>query len=315
MKLKLDFNIDPFPFQFSHKENALLIGSCFSEEMTNHFASSGFNVLGNPFGTLFHPLAIANCLKASISNDNNVEVYQRDDVFFSWDSASKIYGASESELISKVLAARSSVRERLTNAKLLVVTFGTAWGYYHASNGMVVGNCHKASQSTFEKQLTSIEEVQVVWKELIAQLKTINPDLHVVFTVSPVRHKKDGLAENNRSKARLIESVHSLCELTDVHYFPAYEILIDELRDYRFYASDLVHPSKEAVEYIWEAFSKSLFNKEALELIKEISSIYTGLIHRSLFPASEADKKRREGLEERKSQLIKNYPTIQWPQT
>jgi len=248
MDFKLNFEPAPSALKLVHSDSIVSIGSCFSEEMSNKLAGVCFRVFENPFGTLFHPDALLNVLEASIFDSENVDSVQRDDLFFSWDSSSKIYAKSEQELRTIILQRRKETKKSLSDAKLLIVTFGTAWKYAHKQLNRTVGNCHKEQVSNFTKELASIESMQNSWTSLLQDLKIQFPNLQVLFSVSPVRHKKDGLIENNQSKARLIELVHSLVKQNNhCHYFPAYEIVIDELRDYRFYAEDLVHPNSLAI--------------------------------------------------------------------
>ena len=310
MKLKLDFTVDKSHIDFTYHDSALLIGSCFSDEIGQHFKKNGFRAEINPFGTLFHPTAIANVLKASVEESTDVSVYQREDLFFSWDAASKIYAFSEAELIQEIIETRKKVRQQLLQARLLVVTFGTAWQYTHQTTNEVVGNCHKAPQDTFSKTLASVEDMHAHWKALIAGLKALNPSLEIVFTVSPVRHIKDGIVENNRSKARLIELAHGLVENHQLHYFPSYEILIDELRDYRFYQPDLVHPSDEAVGYVWKAFVDYSVSRDTMEIMKERSRILSVLNHISLHPESKADIEGKDKAKKELELFKGKYPEV-----
>lgn len=310
MEFKLNFEIPKSDFDLTHKDSIILIGSCFSDEMAGHFSNSGFKVESNTFGTLFHPAAIANVLNSSIDRAKHVNIFERDNLYFSWDSASKVYGLTEDELKSNVLDLRESFRYKLLNARLLIITFGTTWGYRHKSLNSIVGNCHKAPASEFERELSEIDELLAEWKKMIAKLNEFNPNLKIVFTVSPVRHEKDGLVDNNRSKARLIELAHALCEFENVSYFPSYEILIDELRDYRFYAEDLVHPNKLAIEYIWNKFSDTFFTDDTLKLIEEIKSIKTALAHKSLHPDSVVNQERIIAIEKKKAELLARNPDV-----
>lgn len=293
MKLILDFAVEKSHIDFTYRDSAILIGSCFSDEIGQHFTQNGFRVEINPFGTLFHPTAIANVLKASIKESTDVSIYQRDDLFFSWDAASKIYAFSETDLIQKIIETRQKLRAQLLKSRLLVITFGTAWQYALSETNQLVGNCHKAPQNLFLKGLTSVEEMHAQWQPLITQLKALNPSLEIVFTVSPVRHIKDGIVENNRSKARLIELAHTFVGEYQLNYFPSYEILIDVLRDYRFYQSDLVHPSDEAVNYVWKSFAECMMHPETLELMSQRSRLLAVLNHASLHPGSRADKESK----------------------
>ena len=310
MKLKLDFTIDKSHIDFTYHDSAVLIGSCFSDEIGQHFMKNGFRAEINPFGTLFHPTAIANVLKASIDESTDVSIYQRDDLFFSWDTASKIYAYSEAELMEKIIETRQKLREQLLNGRILVITFGTTWQYALSETNHVVGNCHKAPQHLFSKTLTYGEKMHAQWKSLIVQLKTLNPSLEIVFTVSPVRHIKDGIVENNRSKARLIELAHTLVSEHQLSYFPSYEILIDELRDYRFYQSDLVHPSDDAVNYVWDSFAEYILDSETMERMNQRSRLLAMLNHTSLHPRSKADVESKANARMELEMFKSKYPEV-----
>jgi len=311
MEFKLNMNIDPIGLDVSHGDDIVLMGSCFSDEMSNHFIDSGLNVLSNPFGTLFHPLAIANVMNAALSSSREVDILQRNDIYLSWDSGSKLFAFSESELSAQIEARRKKLRKTLSKAKLLVVTMGTAWGYRNIELNKIVGNCHKSVPEVFEKELSSVDEMLNSWTVLLTTLKELNPELTVVFTVSPIRHKKDGLVENNRSKSRLIELVHQL-EGENRFYFPSYEVLIDELRDYRYYTSDLVHPNKDAIAYIWNAFKKYLFLENQIVRMDQVKKLNAMLHHISIHKGSEEDKRRIQNAQRKRKDLAANHPGIYW---
>jgi hypothetical protein len=311
MKLKLDFNFPSLSGNIKYDDSVVLLGSCFSDSMTSHFQYSGFNALSNPFGTLFHPIAIANTIKASLTNSTEVIVLERDGILFSWESGSKIHAYSKEDLKLKVIAARTELKNHLEKANLLVITFGTSLGYRNLELNQIVGNCHKQPSELFEKELSSFDEMAKTWTEVVKEIRAVNYLIKIVFTVSPVRHKKDGLVENNRSKARLIELSHSIIG-DNASYFPSYEILIDELRDYRFYAKDFLHPSGEAVEYIWEKFKDYLFNDETQELIAKIEKVKSLINHKSLHPNSAADQVRIQKAKEQQLLLSSKYPSIYW---
>lgn len=311
MEFHLKTAINNFDFNLNFESNIVLMGSCFSDEMDRFFRNGGLTTLSNPFGTLFHPLAIANCIESSINEDESVEVYQRDDLFFTWEASGVVYAETETELREQVLSRRKALRNALKSNSLLLVTFGTSWGYRLKESNRIVGNCHKKSQDSFQRELSTTDEMIKHWRSLYDALKKFNPKLKLVFTVSPVRHKKDGLIENNRSKARLIELVHSLVS-EDIFYFPAYEIVLDELRDYRFYTKDLVHPNEIAVEYVWERLSHAIFSEKQLLVMKKVANLKTTMAHKSLFPNSKEDKARVEKANELRTQLSYEYPLIQW---
>lgn len=312
MKLKLDFNIEDSSVKLDHSDRIILMGSCFSTEIASKLEVNGFQVSSNPFGTLFHPEAIANVIQSSIHDNSNIDCIQTDDIFHSWDSAGTVFGLSRMDLEQKVLGLRRELKSALATSKFLVITFGTALGYHHNELSKIVGNCHKIKQDNFTKSLSSVDSMLDTWRQLVVSLKAFNPELELIFTVSPVRHKKDGLIENNRSKARLIELVLQLTEEKSANYFPAYEIVIDELRDYRFYNEDLVHPNNSAVDYVWGAFEKSYCSKETISLSNEIKRIKLSENHTSLYPNSNADNRMKATLEKKKEELILSHPYLKF---
>ena len=311
MKFKLDFPIKPIDLKLTFAKEVLLIGSCFSDEMGASFRSSGFHVCDNPFGTIFHPAAIARVLSDAINDVLSVDLLTRGDLYFSWGASGKLYATDEGVLRKKVLSTRQEIKKILSEAELAVITFGTAWAYVLNDSGKIVANCHKVPQDRFSRKLSEVNEMVSEWQNLVKQIKELNPDIQIIFTVSPVRHVRDGLVENNRSKARLIELVHSLSE-DQVHYFPSYEILIDELRDHRYFASDLVHPSKEATAYVWERFKEYLFDTNTAEAVVSVEKVKRSMAHKSLYPGSAEEVKRREALMHAKDILESDYPGVNW---
>lgn len=296
-------------FSISHNEKIVLIGSCFSDEMAGRFSDAGFNVNANPFGTIFHPSAIANVIGESIDQSTSVNQLQRDDVHFAWEASSKLYGNNAEELKSRIIESREILRNDLQENAVLIITFGTAWAYWSKELDRVVGNCHKASSELFNRELSTRDEIIGEWKFLLAKLKELNPSLKIIFTVSPVRHAKDGLIGNNRSKAELISAVHELC-VGSINYFPSYEIVIDELRDYRFYAEDLVHPSKLAVDIVFNRFGDTYFNEQTIQLCLDVRKVKSLIGHKSLFPGTKADEERSVKAEQLKQKLIAQHPEI-----
>ncbi len=235
-------------------DRVIFLGSCFSENIGAKLQYFGFDALINPFGTLFHPLAIAELLD---EQDRPLRILNREGLFFTYETHSELRAKSESELCEMFEQKQVLLRAYLQKSKLLVITFGSAWGYY--LNGSIVANCHKMPARFFEKKLSALEEMHCHWRNVLRALKAKFPDLEVMFTVSPVRHTRDGMIENQRSKARLLELVHTL----EASYFPAYELMLDDLRDYRFYEADMIHPNALAVDYIFEAFAKQRINESA----------------------------------------------------
>ncbi len=320
MDFHLPFSIPSADFKIQHGDRIALLGSCFSDSMQAHFLRSGFDVLSNPFGTIFHPTALANSIEFSLNQSKVPRIFQRGELYFCWDSASVIYGNSETEVRSKFDVQRAVFADYLQSSKCLLITFGTAWGYELIEQNFVgtpdqqsvVANCHKMPVTNFQKKLMSVAEEWSRWQTLILALKAVNPELRLIFTVSPVRHKKDGLVENNQSKARLIELVHRLVESTNVSYFPAYEIVIDELRDYRFFKEDRVHPTDEAVQYVWNRFEETYFNEETVEIAKRVRNLKRTFDHQTLHPDSEETKRHLLLSQEKLAEFKVDFPMIWW---
>lgn len=312
MKFKLDFSFPPLKSSFKHGDKFLLLGSCFADEMYDPLTNSGFETISNPFGTLFHPLAIAYVVEQSLKDATEIDILERNGIFFAWEAGARIFGYSKEALTEKIIQKRKDLKATIASSKCILFTFGTGWGYTHTVHDRVVGNCHKVMSDSFVKALTEVSEMTNRWEKLINLIKSINPEVEIILTVSPVRHKKDGLVENNRSKARLIEMVHQICEKTEVPYFPAYEIVIDELRDYRFFASDMVHPSKEAVQYVWGVFEDFAFTEETTKLMKKVRGLNQSLAHKSLHADSEENKSHIRKTQANKASLFTEHPSIYW---
>jgi hypothetical protein len=312
IKLKLDFDFPDSEFEIKHSDSISLMGSCFSDEIGNHFKSNGFKTISNPFGTIFHPIPLAQNMLDSLNGKAQEQIYHRKDLFFSWDAAENIFDYSAEGIAKKMESLRNQVQAELTAANVLFITFGTGFEYRSTENQEVVANCHKAPGDLFVKSLTPLSELVSIWESALTTLRKINPTLQIVFTVSPVRHSKDGLMENNRSKARLFELISNLEENSNCHYFPAYEIVVDELRDYRFYKSDGVHPNNQAVEYVWNSLTEKMMADETRQLCQKVLSFRKAENHRTLHENSEESKLFQKKHQENLAKFLKDNPTISW---
>ena len=239
MKLQTIVDIKPSEWKIGYEDKILMLGSCFSDEIGEQMQQRFLHVTCNPFGTLYNPLSIAQALQMN----DTPELIEHDGLWHSMAHHGSFSRATREEAEQAVRASMETMQSALAEATVVIVTFGTAWVYER--NGEIVGNCHKLPENQFHRRRLSVEEIVAAWKPILDRY----PDKHWLFTVSPIRHIKDGLHENQLSKATLLQAVEQLGD-----YFPSYEILLDELRDYRFYADDLVHPSSLAVNYIWERF-------------------------------------------------------------
>ncbi len=263
--------------KIGYDSRVLLLGSCFVENIGNKLDHYKFPSLLNPFGILFHPVAISDFLE-KVKSDS---VFTEENVFFhnerwhSFRAHSALSSPSRGTLLRELNAAVKKTHSFLREATHVIITPGTAWGYRYKQSGEVVANCHKLPQVNFNKELL---EVQEPLRQAVELVRAVNPGVAVIFTVSPVRHLRDGFIENQQSKAKLISAVHEvIASGENLHYFPSYEIMMDELRDYRFYAEDMLHPAPVAIDYIWERFAESWMTQETMGVLKKIETIQKGL--------------------------------------
>ncbi len=278
---KLDFNVDPCDEKISVHDKILMLGSCFSSEMGSKLRDNKFDVLSNPFGTLYNPISIFRAMELSITGNQQVDTVNHQDIWYDWDAHSIISGLSKSELIDKSLNAREKTRNRLKKANWIIITPGTSIVYAIESEARIVANCHKRPSQTFSRQMLLPTEIIESFGRFHQLVMESNPNVKFIFTVSPVRHVKDGLITNNQSKATLLLVIKHLTEtLPNCFYFPSYEIVIDELRDYRFYLKDMIHPNEQAIDYIWNKFVESYFDKKASEWISKWNRFQKDIQHR-----------------------------------
>ncbi len=253
--------------QIDYHSNVLLLGSCFVENIGDKFNYFKFQSLQNPFGILYHPKAI----ESLIFNSINEKEYDESDIFYHnerwhcFDAHSDLSSPSKEELLSNLNDAIKQTNQQINKSTHVVITLGTAWTYRFIETDTIVANCHKVPQKKFLKQIQSVKSIIESLEAIIELIKSVNPKVSILFTVSPIRHIKDGFVENTQSKSHLISAIHQVVEpRNNVHYFPSYEIMMDELRDYRFYAEDMLHPNKIAINYIWECFQKVWISSESM---------------------------------------------------
>lgn len=280
-------------FALNHKQLILSMGSCFSENIGEKLSEQKFQIDVNPFGILYNPASIASSLRILI----NDRCFTQDDLFFregsmhSYAHHSRFSHPEAGECLKRINERIALSASRLQSLDCLMITFGTAYVYRLKKDGEIVANCHKMPENLFNRSRLSVDEIVDDWKSLIEQLYTLNPALKILFTVSPIRHLKDGAHGNQLSKAILLLAIEKLNQIfPNISYFPAYEIVLDELRDYRFYAADMAHPSDIAVQYLWKRFCEAYFNAETRTLINQWNKIKTALNHRPLQTESTAYK-------------------------
>jgi len=318
MNFHLDFLIHPPDNQINYSEKILLIGSCFTEHIGSSLKRLKFPVLMNPNGILFDPLSITESLTDYINRKKFTEkdLNRREDIWFSWKHHGRFSGTDKSKLLNNINESIEEAHGFLKNAKWLILTFGTAYSYQLiGENYLPVANCHKIPQSNFSKKLLSIEEIQTALDNCFHQLRNFNPDLNIILTVSPVRHIKDGIIENNRSKARLLEAAHHLEEkFSRIYYFPAYELVIDVLRDYRFFESDLVHPNQQATGFVFNNFLNNFFDKETREIATELEKIISSTEHKPFHKDAQEYKRFIKNTMEKIDKIVARHPWLNFDQ-
>ena len=275
-----------------HSKKIVMIGSCFSENIGEKLISRKFNVNLNPFGILYHPLAISAAIKRMIESKpfNSDDLKFENDRYISFYHHGKFNHTDQQTILNNINDAFERGRKQLLKADYLFITWGTAYGYSHKeSDSSIVANCHKIPANQFNKKLLQPDEIIKEYQQLFNRLIEISPDFKIIITVSPVKHLKDGLIDNNISKSILLFAANQLkSSVKNTSYFPAYELVHDDLRDYRFYAKDMAHPSQEAVEYIWDFFKKTYWNESTLSLNNKIEDILNAIQHRPLHPENKA---------------------------
>ncbi|WP_299016342.1 GSCFA domain-containing protein [uncultured Polaribacter sp.] len=300
--------------QISYQSKILLLGSCFSENIGSKLHYYKFDTTINPFGILFHPKAIETFITKAISKTETKEseLVFSNEFWHSFNAHSSFRNSDKTELSKNLNLILADTFKELTTTSHVVITLGTAWVYRFLESKQLVANCHKIPQKNFTKELLSIEEVTTSLQKIISLLKSINKDINVIFTVSPIRHLKDGFIENTLSKSHLISGIHKTINTVtkNVFYFPSYEIMMDELRDYRFYKEDMLHPNKVAINYIWEKFVATWVTTSAEKTMLKVDTIQKGLIHKPFNPNSEQHQKFLKHLKAKILELEQEMPTI-----
>lgn len=313
MNFRTQISLSKSNIQIDYSSRVVLLGSCFAENISEKFSYFKFQHTVNPFGIIFNPVSIQKNIERIIQKN----YFTEDDVFFyndlwhCFDVHSELSNVNKQELLDALNALIDSTFLELQNATTCIITYGTSWVYRNNESGKVVANCHKVPQKEFSKELLSIAEIEESISKSISLIHSINPDCTFIFTVSPVRHLKDGFVENQLSKAHLISAIYNSQPVTrNSHYFPSYEIMMDDLRDYRFYSEDMLHPNQVAIDYIWQQFKNVHLSESSYVVMDEIDSIQKGLAHRPFNPNTAQHQLFVEKLQQRIALLQKKYPFI-----
>ena len=269
--------------EISHESPLLCVGSCFAANMGQKLEDAKFLTFINPFGISYNPVSIVECLSYLIDNQlfTKENIFQQGEFWHSFSHHGHFSKMSKSEALECINTTLTSARDFFKTTQKLIITLGSANVFVHQKTGKIVANCHKVPNQEFEKKRLSVEKIVTDFENILTRLKNKKPDLEVILSVSPIRHLREGIVENQRSKATLILATEQLCKRLDfVHYFPAYEIMMDDLRDYRFYETDMTHPTPQAVDYIWDIFQNTYFSEKTQTLTQRIERIVTASKHR-----------------------------------
>ncbi len=311
MDLQTKVNSKPSEKKIGYQDKILLLGSCFADNIGAKFEEYYFQTTVNPFGTLYNPASIATALNHPTSS---YTILHHNGLWHSMMHHGSFSCPNKEELLQRCEQSRQQLQDALKEATTIIVTFGTAWVY--EMDGQVVANCHKMPADRFVRRCLSVQEIVDIWQPII-QTK---PDKHWIFTVSPIRHLKDGLHANQISKAILLQAIDHLTQISTtlyhpipsctIHYFPSYEIMMDELRDYRFYAEDMVHPSPLAVEYIWQRFVETYMSAATRDEMHVLHQLWRDRHHRFLHPDSPEAMAFAQRISERLTALRSHYPWL-----
>ncbi len=302
-----------YPIKINYNSEIMLMGSCFSENIGTKLKELKFKTVINPFGILYNPISIKRSLEFLISEKQ----FEEDNLFFfndRWHSFyhhSKFSSHEKEEALNKINSSLSDASHKLEDTNYLFLTFGTAWVYEHHDHGGVVSNCHKIPSKNFKRRLLNADEITVEYFRILNNLENLNPDIKIIFTLSPIRHLKDGHTGNLISKSTLMIAIQQITERFDnAFYFPAYEIMNDDLRDYRFYKSDMLHPNETAVDYIFNNFASSFFDQKAIEKTVKIEKILRAKNHRPFSSETDSHQNFLKNTIENINEFIGKNPEI-----
>lgn len=308
--------VKTYEFPINYDSKLLLLGSCFAENMGEKFHYFKFQTAINPFGIIFNPISIEQLVNRVVHQKffTETDIFYHNDLWHSYEVHSECSRADKSVFLQELNDTLHAMHRQITEATHVILTYGTSWVYRLKSSNEIVANCHKVPQSEFSKEILSPESIAQSIQNTMNLIRQINPEVKFIFTISPVRHTKDGFPENQRSKAHLITAIQKILnpDSSFLNYFPSYEIMMDELRDYRFYADDMLHPSQTAIDYIWIRFFEHYVNDNCFETMQEVCNIQKGLAHRPFNPNSKSHQQFLESLNQKIIKLKAQFPHFQF---
>jgi hypothetical protein len=292
------------------------LGSCFAVNMSEKLDYFKLHNVCNPFGILFHPLAIEKLISFSVTGKRFTEkdIFFHNELWHCFDIHSDLSNSNKEGLLISLNEIVEATKLQLQEATHVIITYGTSWVYRNIESDSIVANCHKVPQKQFKKELLAVDEIRESIANTMKLIHSVNPNCNIIFTVSPVRHIKDGFVENQWSKSNLIAALHQVinCQLSTVNYFPSYEIMMDELRDYRFYAEDMLHPSQVAIDYIWKRFKETTISETAFPTMDSVETIQKSLQHRPFNSESESHQKFEAKIKTKITKLVAQHPFMKF---
>lgn len=313
MQFHLSFPVTPLSTAIQYGQELLLMGSCFAEEIGEKLHEHRFNTLINPHGILYNPLSITRALTSYLDGRvyTREDLFQHNDSWNSWDHHSRFSALTPEAALDNINGMQAAAIKAIDNADWLILTLGSAHAYSLKENSRLVGNCHKVPAGNFYKRLLTVDEIVTALDNMMHRLFFRNRKINILFTVSPVRYIRDGVVENNLSKAVLLQAVHHLVnKFNRLFYFPAYELVIDDLRDYRFYKEDLVHPNELAVNYVWEQVVKNCVGENSQALLHQVAEINRAARHRPFNPESHQHQQFLRTYAEKVKLLMAQHPEL-----
>ncbi|MBP9793965.1 MAG: GSCFA domain-containing protein [Flavobacterium sp.] len=316
MQFRTVIPVEKYDFPIDYQSKILSLGSCFAENMSEKFEYFKFQNTVNPFGIIFNAVSLEKIIKRSIQKDYYTEkdIFFHNDLWHCFEVHSELSNANKEVFLKNLNQLIESTSQQIAQSTHLIITLGTSWVYRNTATNEIVANCHKVPQKQFTKELLSVDQNEKSLQNIVALIRDINPNCKFIFTVSPVRHIKDGFIENNLSKSHLFTAIHKIInyQLPIVNYFPSYEIMMDELRDYRFYAEDMLHPNQTAIDYIWIKFFENYVKEEEFPTMQQVCDIQKALHHRPFNPSAENHLQFLEKVQGKIVQIQQKFPHIRF---
>ncbi len=311
MQFRTIINNKPLPYKIDYDKVLFFLGSCFSVNIGRRFEDRKFNTLINPFGNIYNPVSIFENITRTLNNKevSDEEIIFSNELYFSFFHHTLLANTNKEAYKTGLNKLIDESHKSILSADVLIITLGTAWVYENKSNKKLVANCHKLPSSQFEKRVLNVKEITSCFSDVFKELKKFNPNLNVIFTLSPVRHIKDGIEENNLSKSILRVAIQEIVDYyEDCFYYPSYEIMMDDLRDYRFYEKDLIHPNEQAVEYIWQSFLEKVVSENAKQTINKVEKVLSAANHKPFNKFTQSHQKFIEKALAEIAELEKELP-------